>query len=215
VRPARSCLVGAARSGHDGQRVQPFVYLAVLIVGFSINFAWDRTVRRRKARELAELRRDARPRALPVALDDDERARRLPEPRLRGFVELSRATFIELDALINHFDLLLLRARDRARFGLVRVDAEHPRTNAMQLLEAWINGWTDVDEQTRERLRSFALGPEPVVGVVERERERLRYEFRRDTESVLYETITDLDRAVIHMQGVVGLLEAGDDDPYR
>ncbi|KIG18794.1 hypothetical protein DB30_07809 [Enhygromyxa salina] len=195
--------------------MQPFLYLAILIVGFSINFAWDRTVRRRRAKELADTRREARPRALPVALDDDERARRLPEPRLRGFVELSRATFIELDALINHFDLLLLRARDRARFGVVTVDAERPRANAMQLLEGWIDGWRDVDEQTRERLHGFALGPGTVVGVLERERERVRYEFRRDTEQVLFETITDLDRAVIHMQGVVGLLEAGDDNPYR
>jgi hypothetical protein len=195
--------------------VQLFVYLAVLVVGFSVNFAWDRTVRRRLAKELADSRRVARPRALPVALDDEERARRLPEPRLRGFVELSRATFLELDALINHFDLLLLRSRDRARYGLVSVDAEQPRADALQLLERWINGWRDVDEQTRERLLGVALGPEAVVAVVARERERLQYEFRRDTEPVLVETITDLDRAVIHMQGVVGLLEAADDDPYR
>lgn len=195
--------------------MQPLVYLAVLIVGFSINFAWDRTVRRRRAKELADTRREARPRALPAALDDDQRARRLPEPRLRGFVELSRATFIELDALINHFDLLLLRSRDRARFGLVSVAAERPRVDALRLLDGWVNGWTDVDERTRERLRSVALGPETVVAVIERERERVRHEFLRDKERVLYATITDLDRAVIHMQGVVGLLEAGDDDPYR
>jgi hypothetical protein len=195
--------------------VQFFVYLAVLVVGFSVNFAWDRTVRRRVAKELADTRRGARPRALPVALDDEERARRLPEPRLRSFVELSRATFLELDALINHFDLLLLRSRDRARYGLVSVDAEGPRADALQLLESWINGWRDVDEQTRERLDSVALGPETVIAVVARERARLQYEFRRDTEPVLVETITDLDRAVIHMQGVVGLLEAEDDDPYR
>ncbi|PRQ01123.1 hypothetical protein [Enhygromyxa salina] len=195
--------------------MQPFFYLAILIVGFSINFAWDRTVRRRRAKQLAEARREARPRALPVALDEDERARRLPEPRLRGFVDLSRATFIELDALINHFDLLLLRSRDRARFGVVTIDAEQPRADALRLLEGWVNGWADVDDQTRERLRSVALGPETVVGVIERERERVRYEFRRDTEPVLSQTITDLDRAVIHMQGAVALLEAGDDDPYR
>jgi hypothetical protein len=195
--------------------VQAFLYIAVLIVGFSINFAWDRTVRRRLARQLAGTRREARPRALPVAIDDDERARRLPEPRLRQFVELSRATFIELDTLINHFDLLLLRSRDRARFGLVSVDAEAPRAQARRLLEGWVDAWTNVDANTSERLHSVALGPQTVVGVIERERERERYEFRRDTEPVLHETITDLDRAVIHMQGVVGLLEAEDDDPYR
>jgi hypothetical protein len=51
--------------------------------------------------------------------------------------------------------------------------------------------------------------------VVARERERMTWEFRRDTERGLGETITDLDRAVIHMQGVVAQLEREVDDPYR
>ncbi|PRP94719.1 hypothetical protein ENSA5_40420 [Enhygromyxa salina] len=195
--------------------MQPLVYLAVLIIGFSINFGWDRTVRRRRARALAEARRVARPRALPPALDEDERARRLPGTELRAFVDLTRATFIELDGLINHFDLLLLRARDRARFGLVTIKSEQPRAEVQRLLVGWLEAWVHVDDQTRERLRSVALGAETVTSVVERERERVSYEFRRDTAPVLFETITDLDRAVIHMQGIVGLLEASDDDPYR
>jgi hypothetical protein len=110
---------------------------------------------------------------------------------------------------------LLLRARDRARFGLVSVDAEAPRARARRLLEGWVEAWIHLDAQTCERLHAVALGPQTVVGVIEREREREQYEFRRDTAPVLHETITDLDRAVIHMQGVVGLLEADDDDPYR
>lgn len=195
--------------------MQFFVLLVVLVVGFTLNFAWDLTVRRRHARELAEARHQARPRALPPALDDDEQRRRVPDEALRRFVNLTRATFIELDALINHFDLLLLRSRDRARFGVVTIQSEGPRAFAAELLGTWLGAWVIVDDETRARLRSYGLGPELVVGVVERERTRMGWEFRRDTAQVLYDTITDLDRAVIHMQGIVAQLERADDDPYR
>lgn len=195
--------------------MQIFVYMAVLLIGFSLNFGWDRLVRRRRARELGGQRREARPRALPPALAEDEHTRRLPDPKLRAFVSLTRATFTELDTLIDHFDLLLLRARDRARFGVVSVHADAPRRRVRGLLEGWLVAWAAVDVGTREQLESFALGPETVVEVTQRERQRTSVEFRRDTAPVLNETITDLDRAVIHMQGIVGLLEAEVEDPYR
>lgn len=189
--------------------------LAFMAVGYTVNFAWDFTVRRGQAREVALLRRQARPRALPAALDEDERRRRIPSPDVREFVELTRGSFVELDQLIDSFDLLQLRARDQARFGVVTIQSEHRRARAMALLEGWLSAWAKVDEQTHAQLRGLALGPETVADVVARERERVTWEFRRDTERGLSETITDLDRAVIHMQGVVAQLEREDDDPYR
>ena len=195
--------------------MQVLLYLAILVFGFSVNFVWDHMVRRRQARALAVSRREARPRALPPAPDPDELARRLPDVRLRGFIGITRATFIELDRLINHFDLLLLRARDRARFGLVSVHAEAPRREAQGLLERWLGAWSQVDDTTREELAQVALGPETVVDVLRRERGRMAYQYRQDTAPVLDETIRDLDRAVIHMQGIVARLETRDDDPYR
>lgn len=195
--------------------MQVLVYIALLVVGLSFNFIWDVLVRSRKARELGGQRREARPRALPPAPDDDELARRLPDAGLRGFIGLTRETFAELDRLIDHFDLLLLRARDRARYGLVSVKAELPRQTAVALLERWLGAWSEVDEDTREELGQVALGPGKVAEVLHRERERMRFEFGQDTAPVLDETIRNLDLAVIHMQGIVALLEARDDDPYR
>lgn len=195
--------------------MQVFVILAFALVGFTLNFFWDRTVRRKQAALLAAARREARPRALPPALDEDERERRVPDAKLRNFIDLTRKTFDLLDRLINHFDLLLLRSQDRARIGVVTIRSEVPRAEAQQLIERWLEAWAMVDDETREHLRSLALGPDPVVEVLERERERSRWEFRRDSADVLFETITDLDRAVIQMQGVVRALESGDDDPYR
>jgi hypothetical protein len=195
--------------------MQVFVILAFAVIGFTVNFFWDRTVRRRHAALLAASRREARPRALPPELDPHERERRVPDPRLRGFIELTRRTFIELDELINHFDLLLLRARARARIGVVTIHSEQPRARAMTLLEEWLAAWAEVDEETVEQLRSVALGPEPVAEVLAREHVRITWEFRRDAADVLDDTITDLDRAVIRMQGVVRALERSDDNPYR
>jgi hypothetical protein len=189
--------------------------VAFMAVGYTINFAWDTTVRRRQAREVARLRRRARPRALPAALDEDEHRRRIPSEAVREFVALTRVSFVELDQLIDKFDLLQLRARDQARFGVVTIQSEQRRARAMVLLEGWLAAWTKVDDQTHTQLRGLALGPEAVEDVVARERERVTWEFRRDTERGLSETITDLDRAVIHMQGVVAQLEREVDDPYR
>jgi hypothetical protein len=97
----------------------------------------------------------------------------------------------------------------------VTIQSEQRRARAMVLLEGWLAAWTKVDDQTHTQLRGLALGPEAVEDVVARERERVTWEFRRDTERGLSETITDLDRAVIHMQGVVAQLEREVDDPYR
>jgi hypothetical protein len=195
--------------------MQIFVILAFTLIGFSVNFVWDRTIRRREAAELGASRRQARPRALPPALGDQERERRVPDPGLRGFVELSRGCFAELDGLIDHFDLLLLRARARARIGVVTIHSEEPRAQARELLERWLEGWIAVDEETRAELQTINLGPELVADVLARELVRIQWEFRRDSADVLYDTITDLDRAVIQMQGVVRTLETRDDDPYR
>jgi hypothetical protein len=195
--------------------MQILVILAFALVGFTLNFGWDLTVRRRAAAKLAACRREARPRALPPAPDPHERARRLPDPALRRFVDHTRACFVELDALINQFDLLLLRSRDRARFGVVTIRSEQPRAQAQALLGGWLAAWADVDDDTRERLAGLSLGPELAAGVLARERQRTSWEFRRDSADVLYETITDLDRAVIHMQEIVRTLEAADEDPYR
>ena len=198
-----------------GATMQPLILLAVALVGFTVNFAWDRTVRRRRAQALRDTRRQARPRALPPALADEERERRMPDPQVRIFVERTRAIFAELDELIDRFDLLLLRARDRARWGMVVVRAEAPRRAACTLLHEWLGAHAQLDAETRAHLETFGLGPRTVAEVLERERVRASWEFRSDVAEVLADTTKDLDRAVIHMQEIVRLLESDDADPYR
>ena len=197
--------------------MQILVFLAVALIGFTINFGWDLTVRRTKARALTEVRRAARPRALPPVPDGsvDQRPISLASDELRTLVDHSRTTFAELDQLIDHFDLLLLRAKARARFGVVTVKAVEPRTAACELLDAWLETEMQIDVETRTLLTNLGFAPVVVAGVLARERERAGWEFRSDTAAVLEDTITDLDRAIIHLQGVVRALERDTDNPYR
>lgn len=184
------------------------------VVAGTINLGWDFTVRRYQARRLGQRRRADRPRALPPAPAADQPE--APADRRRAaFVQRTRETFTALDGLIDRFDLLRLRARARARIGVAFVNVEEPRRRATELLESWLVEFGKLDEQTLGQLVEVALGPATVAEVLERERDRSHWEFRSDTEPTLADTTTDLDRAIIHMQQIVQVLESGADDPYR
>jgi hypothetical protein len=192
-----------------------YAMLVFVVVAGTINLGWDLTVRRYQARQLGARRRADRPRALPPAPDPEQREGQLANDRTLAFVERTRETFTALDSLIDRFDLLRLRARARARFGAAFVNVERPRQRATALLEGWLAEFHQLDAQTLRQLEEVALGPDTVAEVLERERTRARWEFRSDTEPTINDTTTDLDRAIIHMQQIVRVLESGDDDPYR
>jgi hypothetical protein len=189
--------------------------IAFALVAGALNLGWDLTFRRYEARQLGSQRRAERPRALPAARAVEDRDPALINARTLAFVEYTRTTFAALDQLINRFDLLRLRARARARFGAAFVNVEQPRAQALGLLEGWLGRYHELDRSTQARLEEFALGPARIDEVIGRERERASWEFRSDTETTLVDTATDLDRAVIHMQQVVRMLESGAEDPYR
>jgi hypothetical protein len=190
-------------------------FIAFALIAGALNLGWDVTFRRYEARQLGQRRRAERPRALPAARAVEDRDPALINARTLAFVEYTRTTFAALDELINRFDLLRLRARARARFGAAFVNVERPRAQALALLDGWLGHYAELDRSTKARLDEFALGPARVDEVIARERERASWEFRSDTEATLVDTATDLDRAVIHMQQVVRLLESGAEDPYR
>ncbi|MCA9698997.1 MAG: hypothetical protein KC431_15840 [Myxococcales bacterium] len=201
--------------------MQVFAILAFLLVGFAVNFVWDRTARRGKALAMRTARREARPRALPAAPSPDAEGQgaRARDPALQRFIELCRRTFTELDTLIDHFDLVLLRAHARARYGVATVHAEEPRRRGCALLATWLEQsaafYADSEREPVRRLLELALGPQTIAEVLAREQQRASWEFRADTAPVVQDTITDLDRTVIHLQQIVRILESGDGDPYR
>jgi hypothetical protein len=192
-----------------------YAMLVFVVVAGTINLGWDLTIRRYQARQLGARRRADRPRALPPAPDPEQREGLLANHRTLAFVARTRETFTALDSLIDRFDLLRLRARARARIGAAFVNVERPRQRATALLESWLAEFHQLDAQTLRQLEEVALGPATVAEVLQREQARARWEFRSDTEPTLDDTTTDLDRAIIHMQEIVRVLESGDDDPYR
>lgn len=193
-----------------------YAMIVFAVVAGTINLGWDLTVRRYQARRLGRARRADRPRALPPAAEVEQpEGQGLADRRRAVFVQRTRETFTALDALIDRFDLLRLRARARARIGVAFVNVEEPRRRAVALLEGWLAEFAKLDEQTLGQLVEVALGPATVAEVLQREHDRSLWEFRSDTEPTLADTTTDLDRAIIHMQQIVQVLESGADDPYR
>ncbi len=201
---------------------QIFAMLAFVVVAGGINLAWDLTYRHREARRLTEARREARPRALPISRTARVAApvaRMVDQPpsddALARFIALTRTTFTELDQTIDRFDFLVLRARARARFGVAFVRSAEPRALAHALLERWLDAARALDAETLRVLREVALGPEAITEIIAREQARVAQEMTVETERVLTETTTDLDRAVIHLQQIVRFLESIRNDPYR
>jgi hypothetical protein len=191
-----------------------YAMIVFAVVAGTINLGWDLTVRRYQARRLGQRRRAERPRALPAAPETDQ-TQGATDRRRAVFIQRTRETFTALDGLIDRFDLLRLRARARANIGVAFVNAKEPRRRATTLLESWLVEFGKLDEQTFGQLVEVALGPATVAEVLERERDRSHWEFRSDTEPTLSDTTTDLDRAIIHMQQIVQVLESGAHDPYR
>lgn len=193
------------------------VLAAILAAGYSFNFIWDRTVRRRRARALTQSRRDARPRALPAAAGSTATS----SPAVEAFVRVTRSTAVTLDDILERFDLELLRARDRAAVGTVVVEAEAPREQAAEALRGWLAHVDAVwsapgpDEQAIvDQLARHALSPNVIREIVGREQWRASFEMWSQSTGALEETIADLDKAVIYLQAVAQALEAGA-DPYR
>jgi hypothetical protein len=192
-----------------------YAMVLFMVVAGTINLGWDLTVRRYQARQLGERRRADRPRALPPAPDPEQREDLPANHRTLAFIQRTRETFVALDSLIDRFDLLRLRARARARIGAAFVNVERPRMRATALLEGWLAEFAQLEPHTLRQLDEVALGPATVADVLQRERDRAGWEFRADTEPTINDTTTDLDRAIIHMQQIVRVLESGADDPYR
>lgn len=198
------------------------VYVLAMVVfaafGFAINFAWDRFVRRGRALALAQARRRARPAELP---DPGGSLASLPG-RLPELLTTSRATLDALDPIVDHFDLLLLRARARDQIGVVRVAVTRPRDEACALLQRWLataeriySPGSPDEASVTERLVRAGLGPDPIRAVFARERHRAGLEFRADSASVVEQSVRDLDGAAVQLHAIVRVLESGGEHPYR
>ena len=90
------------------------VEVTLLILGGLGNLAWDLTGRRLSARSRRQSRHARRRDSLPLPAADETASdpfERIVAAAPEAFVEQTRVTVEELDRVVDHFDLIMLRAK--------------------------------------------------------------------------------------------------------
>lgn len=206
------------------------VEITLLVAAGLGNLAWDVTGRRVSARARRRSRRARRRESLPLPAADDSAAD--PFATVIGvapgpFVERTRVTVEELDRVVDHFDLVLLRARaGESLIGdIVYVGAEGPRERGRELLRTWLEDVAALPVDLVDRLRDLGLPDQPLDAALTREYERdgtLTREHQREhwpstatTSVVLEATAKDFESAVIMLVAFLRTLTQVSGDPYR
>jgi hypothetical protein len=196
------------------------VEITLLLAAGLGNLAWDLTGRRVSARARRRARRDRRRESLPLPAPDDhardpfERIAHLAPER---FVELTRTTVEELDRVVDHFDLVLLRAEAGESLvgDIVYIGAEAPRERGRELLDAWLGEVAALPGDLCERLRDLGLPDRNLAKSLERERARSYWPNAATSHELLRATASDFEGAVVLLVGFLRTLTATSPDPYR
>lgn len=195
------------------------VEITLLLFSGLGNLAWDVTGRRVRARQRRRERRERRRVSLP-APGTDEHAR---DPfDLVGalapseFIQVTRTTVEELDRVVDHFDLVVLRAEagESLLRDVVFIGAERPRDRGRELIEAWLHAVERLPADASERLRDLGLPDRALHEAVERDRARRQFPWT-DSHEVLEATALELESVVIALIGFLRALMAATGDPYR
>jgi hypothetical protein len=196
------------------------VEVTLLIASGLGNLAWDITGRRMRARARRRERRARRRVSLPAAANDE--AARDPfelvgAPAPREFIELTRTTVEELDRVVDHFDLVVLRAEaGESMVGdVVYIGAERPRQRGRELVEVWLGEVARLPADAIERLRDLGLPDRALHEASERERARCQWPNADSARDLLEATAVDFEGAVLGLLGFLRALTAATGDPYR
>lgn len=203
--------------------------ITLLVAAGLGNLAWDLTGRRVSARSRRKERRARRPDSLPLPTPQGpllgaEPSTPTPTQSLpvhplapAGFVESTRVIVEELDRVVDHFDLVLLRAEAGESLvgDVVYIGAEAPRSRGRELIERWVVELDALPPDLRERLRDLGLPDRPVRALVERERERSHWPNASTSSQMLEATASDLERAVVLLAGFLRTLTSMPANPYR
>jgi hypothetical protein len=196
------------------------VEITLLLASGIGNLAWDVTGRRLKARARRRERRERRRVCLP-APGTDEHAR---DPfELVGalapseFIELTRTTVEELDRVVDHFDLVLLRAEAGESLvgDVVYIGAERPRERGRELIDTWLAAAARLPADVGERLRDLGLPDRALHETAERESARFQWPHAGTSRDLLDATALDFEGAVLALVGFLRALAAATSHPYR
>ena len=196
------------------------VEITLLVAAGVGNLAWDLTGRRVSARARRRARHERRRESLPVpAADDHARdpfevvAGLAPQP----FVACTRVTAEELDRVVDHFDLVLLRAEAGESLvgDIVYIGADAPRERGRELLNAWLEAVAELPTDVLERLRDLGLPDLALADTRERERARNYWPNSHCSSTLLEATATDFEGAVVLLVAFLRTLTVATGDPYR
>lgn len=196
------------------------VEITLLIAAGLGNLAWDVTGRRVSARSRRRSRRARRRESLPLPAADEGAA----DPFAivvglapREFVEQTRVIAEELDRVVDHFDLVLLRAQaGESMIGdIVYIGADAPRGRGRGLLRAWLDAVAALPTDLLERLRDLGLPDQPLAAMLTREHARGYWPHAATASELLEATAKDFEGAVIMLFGFLRTLTQLSGDPYR
>ncbi|NVB40273.1 hypothetical protein G6O69_20695 [Pseudenhygromyxa sp. WMMC2535] len=194
--------------------------ITLLVAAGLGNLAWDVTGRRISARARRRERRARRSDSLPLPGPGEQPADPLagvagvaPE----AFVDKTRVILEELDRVVDHFDLILLRAEAGESLvgDIVYVGAEGPRERGRELIEGWLAEVAELPAAQRERLDALGMPVASLEAMLAGERERCLWPHAGSSSKLLEATARDFERAVMLLVGFLGALVRAPGSPYR
>jgi hypothetical protein len=196
------------------------VEITLLLLGGLGNLAWDLTGRRVSARARRQARQARRRDSLPLPAADESATdpfTDLVAAAPSGFVEHTRVIVEELDRVVDHFDLVLLRAEAAESLisDIVFIGGEAPRDRGRELLHGWLAAVEALPGETLDRLRDLGLPDLPLREVQAREHQRSHWPNATTSKELLEATAGDFEAAVGLLVGFLRLLGQSSGDPYR
>lgn len=197
-----------------------FVEITLLLIGGLGNLAWDLTGRRVYARSRRQSRHARRRDSLPLPAADEGAAdpfEQIAAVAPVEFVERTRLTVEELDRVVDHFDLILLRAEaaESLLSDIVYIGAEAPRERGRVLVSEWIDAVDSLSEDTRARLDDLGLPDAPLRESLARELHRSHWPHSATAKQHLEATAVEFEAAVGLLLGFLRVLAQASSDPYR
>jgi hypothetical protein len=196
------------------------VEITLLVIGGIGNLAWDLTGRRVSARSRRQARLARRRESLPLPAADESAADPFASIALvapAAFIERTRVTVEELDRVLDHFDLVLLRAEAAESLisDIVFIGSEAPRERGRELLRGWLDTVEALPADMLEHLRGLGLPDLALRESLTRELQRSHWPNAATSTELLVGTATEFEAAVGVLVAFLRTLGQGNGDPYR
>jgi hypothetical protein len=196
------------------------VELTLLLLGGLGNLAWDLTGRRVSARSRRQTRLARRRESLPLPAADESATDPFAGIAIvapPAFLEHTRVTVEELDRVVDHFDLVLLRAEAAESLisDVVFIGSEAPRERGRELLRNWLAAVDGLAPDTLEHLRMLGLPDDPLRESLSREHQRSYWPNAATSTELLDATATEFEAAIGLLVAFLRTLGQSNGSPYR